>query len=67
MKIYKRRLLRPHSQRNIYREIKEEITSKKQKQKQKTIRSQKEITWQRRTRDLYFFLNFTDFEQVCAD
>ena len=51
----------------MYREIKEEITSKKQKQKQKTIQSQKEITWQRRTRDLYFFLNFTDFEQVYAD
>ena len=66
MKIYKRRLLRPHSQGNMYREVKEEITSKK-KQKQKTIQSQKEITWQRRTRDLYFFLNFTDFVQVCGD
>ena len=43
VKIYKRTLLRPHFQRNIYREMKEELTSqknilrvKKKKKKKKT-------------------------------
>ena len=39
MKVYKRRLLRRHSQRNMYREMKEEITSKKKQ----TIQSQKKL------------------------
>ena len=64
MKIYKRRLLRPHSQRNMYRETKEEITCKKTKQKNYSKSKRNKVT----TKDKRPFLkNFTDFEQAFAD
>ena len=37
LKIYKRTLLRPHSQRNMYRKMKEEITRQKKLFKGKNI------------------------------
>ena len=49
VKIYK--LVRPHSQRNVYCEMKEEIISQK-----KLFKVKIKKTWQGRTRDLYFIL-----------
>ena len=64
MKIYKHRLLRPHSQRNMYREMKEEITCIKTKQKNYSKLKRNKVT----TKDKIPFLkNFTDFEQAFAD
>ena len=61
MKIYKRRLLLPLSQRNMYRKMKGEITSQK-----KTIQRQKYNVTAKDQRPLLLFY-FTDFDYVFVD